>query len=91
MSTQLNTCVCVANNNADVDDDDDKGDYHDFIDDVVNVLGEEIVDGKWDGCGSKELELSRKVGSKENKTVIMVSFCQGCRYCNHYQQIVNVH
>ena len=52
MSTQLNTCVCVANNNADVDDDDDKGDYHDFIDDVVNVLGEEIVDGKWDGCGS---------------------------------------
>ena len=34
-------------------------------DDVDNVLGEEIVDGKWGGCGSKELELGRKVGSKE--------------------------
>ena len=32
-------------------------------DDVDNVLGEEIVDGKWGGCGPKELELSRKVGS----------------------------
>ena len=35
-------------------------------DDVDNVLGEEIVDGKWGGCSSKELELSRKVGSKKN-------------------------
>ena len=35
-------------------------------DDVDNVLGEEIVDGKWGSSGSKELELSRKVGSKEN-------------------------
>ena len=35
-------------------------------DDVDNVLGEEIVDGKWGSCGSKELELSRKVGSEEN-------------------------
>ena len=35
-------------------------------DDVDNVLGEEIVDGKWGGCASKELELGRKVGSKEN-------------------------
>ena len=34
-------------------------------DDVDNVLGEEIVDGKWGGCGSKELELRRKVSSKE--------------------------
>ena len=34
-------------------------------DDVDNVLGEEIVDGKWGSSGSKELELSRKVGSKE--------------------------
>ena len=40
-------------------------------DDVDNVLGEEIVDGKWDGCGSKELELSRKVGSEEHGTVMV--------------------
>ena len=26
--------------------------YINIIDDVDNVLGEEIVDGKWDGCGS---------------------------------------
>ena len=30
MSTQLNTCVFVANNNADVDDDDGKGDNNDI-------------------------------------------------------------
>ena len=29
ISTQLNTCVCVANNNAYEDDDDDKGDDDD--------------------------------------------------------------
>ena len=55
-------------------------------DDVDNVLGEEIVDGKWGSCGSKELELSRKVGSEENQTA-MVSLCQGCNYFNHYQLI----
>ena len=55
-------------------------------DDVDNVLGEEIVDGKWDGCGSQELELSRKVGSEENQTV-MVSLCQDCPYFYvHYVQ-----
>ena len=40
-------------------------------DDVDNVLGEEIVDGKWGGCGSEELELSRKVGSEEHGTVMV--------------------
>ena len=45
--------------------------YININDDVDNVLGEEIVDGKWGNCGSKELELSRKVGSEEHGTVMV--------------------